>query len=63
MGNKRANLLIGIVFAILLVSGMQARAQTVELSPLIGYETGASVAGGIQGVQGDFTAALVIKLR
>ena len=43
MKNKRANLLIGIVCSILLVTGTQVRAQKVELSPLIGYETGATI--------------------
>jgi hypothetical protein len=43
MKNKRANLLISIVSVILLVSGSQLRAQKVELSPLIGYETGATI--------------------
>jgi hypothetical protein len=43
MKNKRTNLLIGIVFTILLVSGTQIRAQKVELSPFVGYETGANI--------------------
>jgi len=43
MKNKRAILLIGIVFTILLVTGTQVKAQKVELSPFIGYETGANI--------------------
>jgi hypothetical protein len=43
MKNKKAFLLISIVFTILLVSGPQVKAQKVELSPFIGYETGANI--------------------
>jgi hypothetical protein len=43
MKNKRVNFLIGIVMIMLLVSGLKVKAQTVELSPLIGYETGANI--------------------
>lgn len=43
MKNKNANVLTGIVFAILLVSGTEVKAQKVELSPFIGYETGANI--------------------
>jgi hypothetical protein len=43
MKNKRAKLLISIILTILLVSGLQVKAQKVELSPLIGYETGAYI--------------------
>ena len=41
MKNKRAIYIIGIVLAMLLVCGTQVNAQKVELSPFIGYETGA----------------------
>jgi hypothetical protein len=43
MKNKRANLLICNICTILLVTVTQARAQKIELSPFIGYETGAQI--------------------
>lgn len=43
MKNKRANLIIGIAVAILVVSVTQINAQKVELSPFVGYETGANI--------------------
>ena len=53
MKNKRAILLIGIVFTILLVTGTQVKAQKVELSPFIGYETGANIPIYYGGNYGD----------
>jgi hypothetical protein len=43
MKNKRAIYIIGMVLAVLLVCGTQLKAQTIELSPFIGYETGAQI--------------------
>jgi hypothetical protein len=43
MKNKKAIYITGMVLAVLLVCGTQLKAQKVELSPFIGYETGAQI--------------------
>jgi hypothetical protein len=43
MKNIRTKLLISILFTVFLVSGMQLNGQKVELSPFVGYETGANI--------------------
>jgi hypothetical protein len=43
MKNKRAIYVIGILLSVLLVCGTQLNAQKIELSPFIGYETGAQI--------------------
>lgn len=47
MKNKRAIYIISIVLAFLLVCGTGLRAQRVELSPFIGYETAATIHSSI----------------
>lgn len=53
MKNKRAILLIRIVFALIFVTGTLVQAQKVELSPFIGYETGANIHAYYGGNYGD----------
>jgi hypothetical protein len=53
MKNKTANYLAGIICTILMVSMTQISAQTVELTPLIGYETGANIHAYYSGTYGD----------
>jgi hypothetical protein len=43
MKNKKAILRKSIGFTILMISGIVVNAQHVELSPFVGYETGATV--------------------
>lgn len=43
MKNSRTTIIIGFAITILLVSTPQLRAQKVELSPFVGYETGANI--------------------
>lgn len=47
MKNKRKILLISIVIAFLMVSWSQVNAQKIELSPFIGYETGAKISSNL----------------
>ncbi len=63
MKNEKVYLPIIIAFSMFMISGVVVNAQKIELSPFIGYETRANVSGGIHGVQGDFTAALIIRLK
>jgi hypothetical protein len=43
MKNKKTILRTGVAFAILMISGIMLNAQHVELSPFVGYETGANI--------------------
>jgi hypothetical protein len=43
MKNTKVTLRIGVAFAILIISGMPVNAQHIELSPFVGYETGANI--------------------
>jgi len=53
MTTKKAFLLTSLVLTFLLVAGIQVNAQKVELSPFIGYETGANIHAYYGGNYGD----------
>jgi len=66
MRNKNAHLLITLALTVLFVSGMQVNAQRLELSPFIGYETGANInySGGTLHIDGgmDYGGTLNVNM-
>lgn len=43
MKNHNVSLLVSIIISILLITGVHAKAQKVEISPVVGYNTGAKI--------------------